>query len=67
MQLICGPTSTAAIADDGALYLWGNNTSSMLGLGRMEETISEPVEAALGYKVVSVALGAMHGLAVVRM
>lgn len=67
MQVCCGPTATAAVSQDGKLYVWGNNAGGMLGLGEQfadHQQVLEPEEVPGLQYVQSVALGAMHGLAV---
>lgn len=65
LQIACGPTSTAAVSDKGELYVWGNNTGGMLGVSTESTTVQHPTLVPIGGCVASVALGAMHGLAVV--
>lgn len=67
MQVCCGPTATAAVSEEGKLYVWGNNAGGMLGLGDEFSDVRqvlEPEEVSAVQNVQSVALGAMHGLAV---
>ena len=66
MQVSCGPTSTAVISDAGELFVWGNNAGGMLGLNTSESTVPVPQHLEGLHNVVSAALGAMHGLAVIR-
>jgi len=66
MQVVCGPTSTSAIADTGELFVWGNNSGGMLGLDMPDKVVSLPEPVPGLQRVASVAMGAMHGLAVVR-
>ena len=65
LQVVCGPTTTAAISADGELFIWGNNAEGMLGVADGERVVPAPVLVPGMRGVVSVALGAMHGLAVV--
>lgn len=65
MQVCCGPTATAAVSQDGKVYVWGNNAGGMLGLGadfEGHQQVLEPEEVSGLQNVQSVALGAMHGL-----
>ena len=66
VQIFCGPTSTAALSEDEKLYVWGNNSGGMLGLGHQfasQQHVLAPQEVPALHSVRSVALGAMHGLA----
>lgn len=66
VQIFCGPTSTAALSEDDKLYVWGNNSAGMLGLGDQfasQQHVLTPQEVPALHSVRSVALGAMHGLA----
>lgn len=67
LQVCCGPTATAVVSQDGKVYAWGNNAGRMLGLGEAFDGLQqvlEPEEISGLQHVQSVALGAMHGLAV---
>lgn len=66
VQVVCGPTSTAAVAESGELFVWGNNAGGMLGLDAADTAVSEPTHVAGLGRVATVALGAMHGVALVR-
>jgi alpha-tubulin suppressor-like RCC1 family protein len=75
VKLSCGGTHTAALSDEGHVYVWGRCDSGQLGLG--EEWIREisdqgrlfvstphRVDGFNGEKVVQVACGAFHTAAV---
>ena len=66
MQVTCGPTTTAAISDDGVAFVWGNNAQGMLGLGVPDATVPMPSELSLPAPAVDIAMGAMHGLVTVK-
>jgi alpha-tubulin suppressor-like RCC1 family protein len=66
VQVICGTTSTAAVSSDGDMFVWGNNAGNMLGLDSSEAQVLLPQQLDGVGRAVSAALGAMHGLAVVR-
>ncbi|WP_299968630.1 Ig-like domain-containing protein [uncultured Roseobacter sp.] len=52
-----------AVAADGTLYGWGNNSNGQLGLGDQDERLSPVVvEAFAGQKVVAVAADVSHTL-----
>lgn len=66
LQVVCGPTATLAVSNKGELYAWGNNACGMLGIGPPDlagQTILNPTLAVDLPPVVSVAVGAMHGVA----
>lgn len=66
MQVMCGPTATLAVTAGGEVYAWGNNASGMLGVGPPDlegVTVLAPKRAADLPPVTSVAVGAMHGVA----
>lgn len=57
-----------AVSKDGKLYAWGNNSGgAILGLGQASsdvQLVTDPVEVPGLEHVRSVAMGAMHGLAI---
>ncbi|GFP96575.1 E3 ubiquitin-protein ligase herc2 [Phtheirospermum japonicum] len=71
--IACGGSSSAAITDKGKLYMWGYATDNQLGVPGLPEIQSTPVEVkflreddGLGdHNVVSVAVGASHGMCLV--
>lgn len=66
LQVVCGPTATLAVSTGGEVYAWGNNACGMLGVGPPDvvgQTVLAPMLAADLPPVVSVAVGAMHGVA----
>ncbi|KAL6220580.1 hypothetical protein ACLB2K_008336 [Fragaria x ananassa] len=56
---------SAAIGDDGSLWVWGKSKRGQLGLGEqvMEAVVPSRVEALAGEKITKVALGWGHALA----
>ncbi|KAK4484385.1 hypothetical protein RD792_006964, partial [Penstemon davidsonii] len=71
--IACGGSSSAAITDDGKLYMWGYATDSQLGVPGLPEVQSSPVEVKFlseddgfgNLSVISVAVGASHGMCLV--
>ncbi|XP_077213141.1 regulator of chromosome condensation (RCC1) family protein isoform X2 [Tasmannia lanceolata] len=67
IQIAAGYHHSSAITVDGELYMWGNNSSGQLGLGRKaEKKIYTPsrVECLAGIHMKMVALGSEHSIAV---
>ena len=67
-QLSCGGAHTAALTDDGQLYVWGRGTEGQLGLGDYRPRTVPALVKALGEQgkgttVLQVACGAHHTLA----
>ncbi|XP_073000704.1 ultraviolet-B receptor UVR8 [Typha latifolia] len=56
---------SAAIGDDGSLWMWGRSKRGQLGLGRdvTEATKPSKVEALKGYDIVKVSFGWGHAMA----
>lgn len=73
VYIACGGSSSAAITDEGRLYMWGNSKDSQLGIPGLPEVQTHPVEVKflieddeLGpHKVLSVAVGASHAMCLV--
>uniref|UniRef100_A0A5B7CA60 Putative E3 ubiquitin-protein ligase HERC2 n=1 Tax=Davidia involucrata TaxID=16924 RepID=A0A5B7CA60_DAVIN len=73
IYIACGGSSSAAITDEGKLYMWGNAKDSQLGVPGLPEVQPFPVEVkflmeddGLGtHKVLSVAVGASHAVCLV--
>ncbi|KAK4429184.1 RCC1 domain-containing protein RUG3, mitochondrial [Sesamum alatum] len=71
--IACGGSSSAAITDNGKLYMWGNAADSQLGVPGLQDVQSSPIEVkflleddGLGdHNVVSVAVGASHAMCLV--
>lgn len=66
VQVVCGPTATLAVTAEGEVYGWGNNASGMLGVGPPGpegHAVLSPQQAEGLPPVASVAVGAMHGVA----
>ncbi|XP_052208958.1 RCC1 domain-containing protein RUG3, mitochondrial [Diospyros lotus] len=69
----CGGSSSAAVTDEGKLYMWGNAKDSQLGIPGLPEVQPFPVEVnflaeddGLGtHRVLSVAIGASHTMCLV--
>uniref|UniRef100_A0A1D1Y3B4 X-linked retinitis pigmentosa GTPase regulator n=1 Tax=Anthurium amnicola TaxID=1678845 RepID=A0A1D1Y3B4_9ARAE len=67
LQIAAGYHHSAAITEDGELFVWGNNSNGQLGLGRKAESfVSAPtrVDCLVGACVKMVALGSEHSIAV---
>lgn len=66
----CGGSSSAAITDEGKLYMWGNAKDCQLGIPGLPEVQLSPVEVkfltendgSVIDKVLSVAIGASHAM-----
>ncbi|KAJ8760134.1 hypothetical protein K2173_010990 [Erythroxylum novogranatense] len=73
VYITCGGSSSAAITDEGKLYMWGNAKDHQLGVPGLPEVQPCPVEVkflidddGLGaYNVLSVAIGASHAMCLV--
>ncbi|XP_027180206.1 RCC1 domain-containing protein RUG3, mitochondrial isoform X3 [Coffea eugenioides] len=69
----CGSSSSAAITDEGKLYMWGNAKDCQLGIPGLPEVQPSPVEVkflteddgSMIEKVLSVAIGASHAMCLV--
>ncbi|KAH6775468.1 Regulator of chromosome condensation family protein [Perilla frutescens var. hirtella] len=59
---------SAAIGDDGALWVWGKSKRGQLGLGKdiTEAVLPARVESLLGQEIVKVSLGWGHALALTK-
>ncbi|KAF3793343.1 E3 ubiquitin-protein ligase [Nymphaea thermarum] len=72
VYVACGSSSSAAITDEGKLYMWGNAKDFQLGVPGLPEIQPFPVEVkflmdeALSPHVLSVAIGATHSMCLVR-
>ncbi|XP_027335487.1 RCC1 domain-containing protein RUG3, mitochondrial [Abrus precatorius] len=70
IYISCGGSSSAAVTDNGKLYMWGNANDSQLGVPGLPAVQPLPVEVnflmeddGLGpYKVLSIAIGASHAM-----
>lgn len=70
IYISCGGSSSAAVTDNGKLYMWGNASDSQLGVPGLLPVQPCPVEVnflmeddGLGpHKVLSVAIGASHAM-----
>lgn len=73
VYIACGGSSSAAVTDEGKLYMWGNAKDSQLGVPGLPDVQSSPVEVkflmeddGLGTPhVFSVAVGACHAMCLV--
>ncbi|XVF31739.1 hypothetical protein REPUB_Repub17cG0018200 [Reevesia pubescens] len=73
VYIACGGSSSAAITEEGKLYMWGNAKDSQLGVPGLSEVQQSPVEVnflmeddELGpHNVLSVAVGACHAMCLV--
>jgi len=60
----CGSLFSAALTEDGRLYMWGDNTEGQLGVGnRQYQKIPTLVSALLKHTIVQVVCGRKHTLA----
>ncbi|KAL6493180.1 hypothetical protein OROGR_032939 [Orobanche gracilis] len=59
---------SAAIGDEGTLWVWGKSKRGQLGLGKgfVEAVLPSRVEALLGHEIVKVSLGWGHALALTK-
>ncbi|KAG8386684.1 hypothetical protein BUALT_Bualt03G0174600 [Buddleja alternifolia] len=59
---------SAAIGDDGSLWVWGKSKRGQLGLGKdiTEAVLPARVEALIGQEIVKVSLGWGHALALTK-
>eukprot|EP00268_Persea_americana_P052753 TRINITY_DN5926_c1_g1_i2.p1 TRINITY_DN5926_c1_g1~~TRINITY_DN5926_c1_g1_i2.p1 ORF type:complete len:427 (+),score=78.22 TRINITY_DN5926_c1_g1_i2:188-1468(+) len=67
IQISAGYRHSAAITEDGGLYMWGNNSSGQLGLGRRaDKIVSTPcrVECLVGFRIKMIVLGSEHSIAI---
>ncbi|RDX87195.1 E3 ubiquitin-protein ligase HERC2, partial [Mucuna pruriens] len=70
IYISCGGSSSAAVTDNGKLYMWGNANDSQLGVPGLPPVQPCPVEVnflmeddGLGpHKVLSIAIGASHAM-----
>jgi alpha-tubulin suppressor-like RCC1 family protein len=73
VYIACGGSSSAAVTDNGKLYMWGNSKDSQLGVPGLPEVQSSPIEVKFlmedddygAHKVLSVAIGASHAMCLV--
>lgn len=73
VYIASGGSSSAAVTDEGKLYMWGNAKDSQLGVPGLPEVQPSPVEVkflmeddGLGsHNVLSVAVGACHAMCLV--
>eukprot|EP00824_Muranothrix_gubernata_P000565 TRINITY_DN10685_c0_g1_i3.p1 TRINITY_DN10685_c0_g1~~TRINITY_DN10685_c0_g1_i3.p1 ORF type:complete len:477 (-),score=83.46 TRINITY_DN10685_c0_g1_i3:60-1490(-) len=64
MGIACRGSHTAGWTDDGELFTWGDGSNGRLGHGdSLTRSLPHPVWALHGKKVVSVALGDYHAIA----
>ena len=64
-HVICGLLSTAAITNNGELFLWGKNRYGALGV-EFDEDAPMPMRVFVPARVTSVALGPDHTFAICR-
>ncbi|KAL3518854.1 hypothetical protein ACH5RR_021443 [Cinchona calisaya] len=73
IYIASGGSSSAAITDEGKLYMWGNTKDCQLGIPGIPEVQPSPVEVKflteddglMNDKVLSVAIGASHAMCLV--
>ncbi|QDZ21158.1 RCC1 -like regulator of chromosome condensation protein [Chloropicon primus] len=63
-SIACGQFSTAAVTEEGELYMWGSNEAGQLGRGDFAVTTSDPIKIPIQGKVKAVSIGYGHVLAV---
>ncbi|XP_078441246.1 ultraviolet-B receptor UVR8-like isoform X2 [Wolffia australiana] len=66
-QVFAGYHHSAAVTDNGKLFMWGKNSSGQLGLGRNSGSfVSAPtkLDSLAGMHIETVALGSQHSIAV---
>ncbi|CAH9101882.1 unnamed protein product [Cuscuta europaea] len=69
----CGGSSSAAVTEDGKLYMWGNAKDCQLGVPGLPEIQSSPVEVKFlvdddgleCHRVLSVSIGASHSMCLI--
>ncbi|KAL0909012.1 hypothetical protein M5K25_023533 [Dendrobium thyrsiflorum] len=67
VQISAGYHHSAAVTEDGRLFIWGNNSCGQLGLGkRAKSVVSTPtrVDSLDGIHIKMVSLGSEHSIAV---
>lgn len=64
IEVYCGAQFTAALSAQGEVYTWGKGDYFRLGHGT-DSHCRQPrkIEALIGQKIVALAIGALHGLA----
>ena len=61
----CGAHSSLALADDGAVFAWGDNSRGVVGLGRAcAGPVLRPRRVLVGRRVQQIAAGWTHACAV---
>ncbi|WOL03353.1 ultraviolet-B receptor UVR8 [Canna indica] len=73
VHIACGGSSSAAITDEGKLYMWGNARDCQLGVPGLPEVQALPVEVKFlredeelgSHHVISVSVGASHAMCLV--
>eukprot|EP00192_Tetraselmis_astigmatica_P000681 CAMPEP_0117695176 /NCGR_PEP_ID=MMETSP0804-20121206/27995_1 /TAXON_ID=1074897 /ORGANISM="Tetraselmis astigmatica, Strain CCMP880" /LENGTH=1085 /DNA_ID=CAMNT_0005509221 /DNA_START=121 /DNA_END=3379 /DNA_ORIENTATION=- len=64
IQICCGGDHTMLLSQRGEVYSWGRGTWGQTGLGSTDNTcLPRRIEAFDGYRIVQVAAGARHSLA----
>nr|XP_054591022.1 retinitis pigmentosa GTPase regulator b [Nothobranchius furzeri] len=58
-MLAAGSNTSAALTDDGKLFMWGDNTEGQIGLGK-ESQASSPQEVSVGRPISWVSCGYYH-------
>ncbi|KAL3700705.1 hypothetical protein R1sor_018727 [Riccia sorocarpa] len=67
VHIAAGYNHSAAVSEDGQVYVWGSNGHGQLGLGKKAPrnvSIPTQVDALKGMKILKLALGAEHSLAI---
>jgi alpha-tubulin suppressor-like RCC1 family protein len=65
VQVACGEAHSAAITKEGRLYVWGSSNDGQVGIRGARGSYSSPmkIDAVVGVRVMEVACGARHTMA----
>lgn len=64
VDIACGNRHTVCVSDEGTVFSWGKGSSGRLGIGTLENTpIPQELKALRGIRIVQVACGASHSMA----
>jgi alpha-tubulin suppressor-like RCC1 family protein len=62
-QIEVGNGHMYALSNDGVVYSWGNGEYGRCGNGKKEQLLPQPIELLQDKRVVAIASGQLHGLA----
>lgn len=65
-QVVAGDSHTCALASDGRLFCWGNNSSGQVGNGSKNTQLVPAQVTGIAGQIVSVTAGALHTCAVTQ-